>query len=124
MPLHLRTKACIEKQALKLEFEIIYPVAYFDMIELLRNCALVVTDCGGLQKEAYFFNKYCVTMRDQTEWVELVHNEFNAPVSADSDKILKEANVFLDRKFDKHIDLFSGGKAADRIADILSDTLV
>jgi UDP-GlcNAc3NAcA epimerase len=124
MPLHPRTKACIEKQALKLEFEIIDPVGYFDMIELLKNCALVVTDSGGLQKEAYFFNKYCVTMRDQTEWVELVHNDFNALVSADSDKIVKAANVFLDRKFDKHIDLYGGGKAADRIADILSDTLV
>ncbi|MGK0136883.1 MAG: UDP-GlcNAc3NAcA epimerase [Algoriphagus sp.] len=123
MPLHPRTKACIEKQQLKLEFEIIDPVGYFDMIELLTNCSLVVTDSGGLQKEAYFFNKFCVTMRDQTEWVELVENGFNALVGADADKIVHEANTFIDRKFDKHIDLYGGGKAADRIAELLSNKL-
>ena len=123
MPLHPRTKACIERQALKVEFEIIDPVGYFDMIQLLKNCTLVVTDSGGLQKEAYFFNKYCVTMRDETEWVELVDNGFNTLVGADSDKIVQAASAFAERKFDKHIELYGGGKAADRIAELLSKSM-
>ncbi len=52
------------------------------MVWLLKNCELVMTDSGGLQKEAYFFGKYCVTMRDETEWVELVDNGFNRLVGS------------------------------------------
>ena len=47
------------------------------MVSLLKNCSIVMTDSGGLQKEAYFFNKYCLTLRYETEWVELVENGFN-----------------------------------------------
>jgi UDP-GlcNAc3NAcA epimerase len=124
MPLHPRTKACIERQKLNVEFQIIDPVGYFDMIELLKKCSLVITDSGGLQKEAYFFNKFCITVRDQTEWVELVNNGFNALVGANSQKIVTAASQFMDQKFNKHIDLYGGGKAADRIANILSEILI
>ena len=58
------------------------------MIYLLKTCSLVMTDSGGLQKEAFFFEKPCVTLRDETEWVELVENGFNKIVGADEDIII------------------------------------
>ena len=57
------------------------------MIELLKRCSLVMTDSGGLQKEAFLNN--CLTLRDETEWVELVDNGFNTLVGADYDKIIQ-----------------------------------
>ena len=62
IPLHPRTKKAIEQAELKLKVTILEPVGYFEMIWLLQNCQLVLTDSGGLQKEAYFFKKPCVTL--------------------------------------------------------------
>ena len=59
---------------------------------MIKNCALVLTDSGGLQKEAYFFNKYCITMRDQTEWVELIEAGANVLVGADADLVVLDPN--------------------------------
>ncbi len=73
LPLHPRTRQFIERYGLDTTgLKMIDPVGYFDMIELLKNTSFVITDSGGLQKEAYFFNKPCITMRDETEWTELV----------------------------------------------------
>jgi len=58
------------------------------MVWLIDNCEVVMTDSGGLQKEAYFFSKLCITLRDETEWVELVENGFNTLVGADKLKII------------------------------------
>ena len=77
LPIHPRTKKLIEKFNLKVDFTIIEPVGYLEMIDLLDKCKIVITDSGGLQKEAYFFNKFCITLRDTTEWVELIENEVN-----------------------------------------------
>ena len=71
-PLHPRTKEVLSKNRIEVAFKVIEPVGYFDMIALLKNCRVVLTDSGGLQKEAYFFKKPCVTLRDETEWKELV----------------------------------------------------
>ncbi|MDP4663234.1 MAG: UDP-N-acetylglucosamine 2-epimerase (non-hydrolyzing), partial [Salibacteraceae bacterium] len=71
-PLHPRTRKILENLPEKPAFSIIDPVGYFDMIELLKHASLVMTDSGGLQKEAFFFQNACITMRDQTEWTELV----------------------------------------------------
>src|SRR4029079_7415480 len=72
LPLHPRTKKTIEALGLQVKFDVIEPQGYFNMLELLRNCKLVITDSGGLQKESYFVMKPCVTLRDETEWPELV----------------------------------------------------
>jgi len=76
LPLHPRTKAILEEHNLSYNITTIKPVGYFDMLELLKNCNLVVTDSGGLQKEAFFNNKHCIIAREETEWVELVSNNF------------------------------------------------
>jgi UDP-GlcNAc3NAcA epimerase len=78
MPLHPRTKKALSEHNLELTgVTLIEPVGYLNMVWLIDNCSKVLTDSGGLQKEAFFFGKPCVTMRDETEWVELVDNKFN-----------------------------------------------
>jgi UDP-GlcNAc3NAcA epimerase len=121
VPLHPRTKKIIESNNLKPEFLIIDPVGYFDMIELLKGCNLVLTDSGGLQKEAYFFNKFCITMREETEWVELVQNNFNVLTGANKVLILQAFHKFLNKPFIKSIDLYGGGKASDFIRETLEN---
>ena len=64
LPIHPRTKAILDRKNVEVKFKLIDPVGYFDMIQLMTNCDLILTDSGGVQKEAYFFNKYCITFRD------------------------------------------------------------
>jgi UDP-GlcNAc3NAcA epimerase len=87
LPLHPRTKGFLASQKISLEVKVIDPVGYFDMISLLDNCRLVLTDSGGLQKEAYFFSRFCITLRDQTEWVELVESGANELAGANTERI-------------------------------------
>ncbi|MDO6425174.1 UDP-N-acetylglucosamine 2-epimerase, partial [Saccharophagus degradans] len=74
--MHPRTKAVLEKNKLEYPITFIDPVGYFDMLSLLKNCLIVVTDSGGLQKEAFFNKKACMIAREETEWVELVNHGF------------------------------------------------
>ncbi|MBL4625222.1 MAG: UDP-N-acetylglucosamine 2-epimerase (non-hydrolyzing) [Flavobacteriales bacterium] len=123
LPLHPRTKKIIEQNNLELNVTIIEPVGYFDMIELLKHCSLVMTDSGGLQKEAFFFKKNCVTMRDQTEWVELIENNVNVLVGANEGKIIEgyEKMISIDSKFE--IDLYGSGSASENIAQSIHQLL-
>ena len=118
-PLHPRTKKLIEGILVKPEFTVIDPVGYFDMIELLKAASLVMTDSGGLQKEAYFFSNPCITMRDETEWVELVTNGYNKLAGASMDHVLAAYDAIKDAKLDFSMDLYGSGKASEQIADVL-----
>jgi UDP-GlcNAc3NAcA epimerase len=122
VPIHPRTRNILTQMNIRPEFTLIDPVGYFDMIMLLKNCELVITDSGGVQKEAFFFAKHCITLREQTEWVELVENGFNLLVGCDSVK-LKEAFDFLKiKKSDFSIDLYGRGQAAQLIAAQIQKT--
>lgn len=123
VPLHPRTRKILSSHNLSTEFMIIDPVGYFDMISLLDSCSLVVTDSGGVQKEAFFFKKQCVTMREQTEWVELVENGFNALCGSSSEKLYSSYKTMISRKSDFGIDLYGEGKASEVIARELSGWL-
>jgi UDP-GlcNAc3NAcA epimerase len=115
LPLHPRTKGKIEALGIELKVNLIDPVGYFDMIELLKNCSLVMTDSGGLQKEAFFFKKNCVTMRDQTEWVELLENDVNILVGADKEAILNGAKTMWNKESNFDLNLYGNGKACSNI---------
>ncbi|MEA2096810.1 MAG: UDP-N-acetylglucosamine 2-epimerase (non-hydrolyzing) [Candidatus Cloacimonadota bacterium] len=116
LPLHPRTKKIIENLKFKIEnLIIIDPIGYLEMIYLLKNCELVMTDSGGLQKEAFFFEKPCVTLRDETEWVELIENDFNKIVGADKDKIISGYQEMSQIKNDYNINLYGNGKASKKI---------
>lgn len=89
LPLHPRTKNVVDKLQIKTDsITIVDPLGYLEMVWLLDHCSLVVTDSGGLQKEAYFFSKQCLTLRDETEWVELIEIGANTLVGANREKIL------------------------------------
>jgi UDP-GlcNAc3NAcA epimerase len=115
VPMHPRTRNIIAREKLKIEFTVIDPVGYFDMLELLKHCKLVLTDSGGLQKEAYFFDKYCITLRDETEWVELIKNGFNTLVGADKTAIIAAYHLCKSKPFIKSIELYGAGQASANI---------
>ena len=117
LPLHPRTKSVLEQGGYDVSnLTIIDPVGYLNMVWLIDHCSLVMTDSGGLQKEAFFFTKPCITMRDETEWVELVDNGFNVIVGADKEKIL---NAYVEYIFQTNynIDLYGSGKASKTIVE-------
>ncbi len=123
LPLHPRTKKMLEQYNIKFEGKSIEPVGYFDMISLLKNCSLVVTDSGGLQKEAFFFSKYCVTMREQTEWVELVENGFNILSGSNNEKIIESTRSLLKKIFPENPpELYGDGKSAEFIIDKIKNS--
>jgi UDP-GlcNAc3NAcA epimerase len=116
IPLHPRTKSYLNSNNIKLEATITDPLGYFDMLSLLSSCSLVMTDSGGLQKEAYFCGKFCVTLRDQTEWVELLNEKANVLAGANKESIVKSVNSNLGRTIEFNKDLYGDGHASDFIA--------
>jgi UDP-GlcNAc3NAcA epimerase len=119
LPIHPRTKKYIHSLSIPLDFKTIEPVGYFDMLSLLENCRLVLTDSGGLQKEAYFFKKYCITLRDQTEWVELVQAGTNRIAGANKEVILTDFHRLKDEPFRSEEKLYGEGDASAKIAQFL-----
>lgn len=119
IPLHPRTRKILEQQSITPEFTIIDPVGYIDMVQLTANAKLVMTDSGGLQKEAFFFQKNCVTMREQTEWIELVENGFNVTTGAVKEKILEGFNTMLNKQNDFSVNLYGTGNASAEIVEHL-----
>ena len=114
--IHPRTKHIIKKHSIGVDFHICDPVGYLEMIYLLEHCSLVMTDSGGLQKEAFFFSKNCVTLREETEWVELIEGGFNVLVGSDIDKIKKGFDTMLSKKNDFTVNLYGNGQASKTIA--------
>jgi UDP-GlcNAc3NAcA epimerase len=116
LPLHPRTKNYLKDLTIKLDVKTVEPQGYFDMLSLIKNCKLVMTDSGGLQKEAYFFGKFCLTLRDQTEWVELVEEKANYVVGANKTAILKTFDQLMGSTFSMTAPLYGNGNASELIA--------
>jgi UDP-GlcNAc3NAcA epimerase len=119
MPLHPRTKNKLD--ALLYDFnsskiQFIEPVGYLEMVYLLKNCELVMTDSGGLQKEAYFFAKHCLTLREETEWVELVENGFNLICGNNNKNIIRAyQNVKYNTNSNFDMGFYGNGHAGEKI---------
>jgi UDP-GlcNAc3NAcA epimerase len=116
LPMHPRTKHILTQNHIEPAFMIIDPVGYFDMIRLLQDCQLVITDSGGVQKEAFFFSKHCITLREQTEWVELVENGFNTLVGTDKALLHAAFHDMKSKQSDFSLNLYGNGTAAEQIA--------
>lgn len=122
IPIHPRTKNILLKNNYNFndsKIQFISPVGYFEMIWLITNSALVLTDSGGLQKEAYFFGKKCVTLRKQTEWVELIEHGCNVLVGTDFSKIIAGTNSMLASHPDFSAKLYGDGQTGKKIIDKL-----
>jgi len=121
LPLHPRTRKTIETLDLKTSnsIKIIDPVSYLEMIYLLENCLLVMTDSGGLQKEAFFFKKPCITMRDETEWVELVEHGVNSLTGAEAENIYDAFKATIETDLNFNFELYGDGNSGEKIVDFL-----
>ena len=111
LPLHPRTRSALQKHGLNMDFAIVTePLGYFELNMLLAGTVMVYTDSGGLQKEAYFHGKPCVTLRDETEWVETINHGWN--------RLWQGADYVTPRQ---PITDYGTGNAADKIAQIMAD---
>ncbi len=120
LPLHPRTKKYIAEYGIDISsLNIIEPVGYFDMLYLLEHSKMVLTDSGGLQKEAYYFEKPVIIMRDQTEWLEIVEQGLGILTGADKGKILDAVSKLHDIKSFK-ANIYGDGRAAEKIVAVLS----
>jgi UDP-GlcNAc3NAcA epimerase len=126
LPIHPRTAQIIKKSAeinLHPNILIIEPVGFLEMQWLLQYCLIVMTDSGGVQKEAFFHGKPCVTLRDETEWVELVKagvNIISPPIKAN---ILTDMEKALSLKVDQSLDLYGNGTTGNKIVDIILEKI-
>lgn len=117
-PIHPRTKLKINNFNISVDkLMLIEPVGYFDMLYLLDRCQAVLTDSGGLQKEAYFSEKPCITLREETEWTELVDIGANILVGANKERIIQAVrNKF---PFKNKSSIYGNGNSSKEIMDIL-----
>jgi UDP-GlcNAc3NAcA epimerase len=124
LPLHPRTRKAIQMQGLDVTDPIhpIEPLSYLSMLGHLAACEFVITDSGGLGKEAFFSGKKCITVRDETEWVELVEGGSNRVVGADFDAIIS-AFAWAREPQENRTGPFGDGHAGERIVEILSGTV-
>jgi UDP-N-acetylglucosamine 2-epimerase len=118
-PAHPRTTKMMKRFGLKAPegMKVIPPQGYVEMLELVRNASKVLTDSGGLQKEAYYFRVPCITLRDETEWVETVDDGWNVLAGSSKPKIILALERFSPsgRQHGK----FGDGRAAEKIARLV-----
>lgn len=128
-PMHPRTKKLLaaQKQSVKRsKILVVDPVGYFEMLGLESNAKIILTDSGGVQKEAFFLKVPCITLRNETEWVETVDLGWNRLAGQDPGKILDDARSFLKKSpevDEEKRQVYGDGKAADRIGNILRKVL-
>ncbi len=122
-PVHPRTKKTLEKlhvsQGASNRLHMIEPISYFDMLMLLKNAEKILTDSGGIQKEAYIFGIPCITMRNNTEWIETVESGWNVIVGANKKRIVEATLKSLPIQDINSQELFGNGKTAKKIINLL-----
>ncbi|WP_266157816.1 non-hydrolyzing UDP-N-acetylglucosamine 2-epimerase [Dyella silvatica] len=121
LPLHPRTRARMVSAGISFpdNVRVIDPVGYLEMVWLEAHCRLVLTDSGGVQKEAYFHGKPCITLRDETEWVELVEIGANCIVGASPQAIQQAFARMLTCEISASVQPYGTGHAAERVTEAL-----
>jgi UDP-GlcNAc3NAcA epimerase len=121
MPVHPRTRRCMAESGLNpVRIHAIDPVGYLEMLKLLEGCSVVLTDSGGLQKEAFFLKRRCITLREETEWVELVDGGYNVVAGADPHRILSALGDIERLRLDWSPQLYGDGRSGERIVHVLA----
>ena len=132
LPLHPRTKEKLNShldENLLTEinqnknFKIIPPLGFLDIISLEKNARLIITDSGGLQKEAFFFQKPCVILREQTEWIEIIENGNALIAGANELKIISSVETLIKRTDFTYPNLYGDGNAANFICKKITEEL-
>jgi UDP-N-acetylglucosamine 2-epimerase len=119
-PVHPRTRAALAAAGMKSPEKVMLvdPVGYLEMLVLEENAEAIVTDSGGVQKEAYFAGRPCITLRDRTEWTETVDAGWNVLVGTDGTAIARAMRDF--RPHGPRPELFGDGRAAERVVEALT----
>ena len=119
-PVHPRTRKAMDALGCNPPptVRLIEPLGYLDMVGLERSARLILTDSGGVQKEAYWLGVPCVTLREETEWVETVEMGWNVLTGVDAERIVRTVGTFIPPK--ERPDLYGDREASDRIVDLLS----
>lgn len=122
-PVHPRTKKIIEASNLSIPSNIILrePFSYLEMLNAIDGCEKVVTDSGGLQKEAYWMHKPCITLRNETEWTETLHNNWNILTGADEEKIHAACQTKINTT--TWTELYGDKNAAGKIASVIKEAI-
>jgi UDP-GlcNAc3NAcA epimerase len=117
LPLHPRTKKKLQEFGIGLPktIRVIDPLGYLGMAQLEKHAEIIVTDSGGIQKEAFFHKVPCVTLRNETEWIELVEFGFNKLSGSDVNEISLALNSISNSKLDWDNPMYGNGNAADKI---------
>lgn len=132
LPIHPRTRSKMKDQLSsgllkEIEntpfFKIIDPAGFLDIIALEKNARMIITDSGGLQKEAFFFEKPCIILRPQTEWIEIVENGNAMLADADFDRIVNAYDHFSTKSDFNYPPLYGNGKAAEFICEKIIEHL-
>ncbi len=122
-PVHPRTRKCLSEHGLLAEvpenIRVVEPLGYLDMIRLMAHAEKILTDSGGVQKEAYMLGVPCITLRENTEWVETVEAGWNVLVGADKKSIVKFVSEFMPPRERRYI--FGNGDASKEILRSLSE---
>jgi UDP-GlcNAc3NAcA epimerase len=123
IPLHPRTRLKVHEYKIDISSNIhlVKPVGYLEMLWLQKNSNFIITDSGGLQKEAYFHNKFCITLRNETEWVELVQSNYNVLVGFDEEKIINALNSVIPDVISN--DIYGKGDSCTKILNILKEQI-
>ncbi len=123
LPLHPRTKAKLKEfglfEKISSEIKLIPPVGFLDILVLQASSSLILTDSGGMQKEAFFQKKPCVTVRTETEWIELLEGGHNRLAKPKVDSIMEKITGATEANIDWTIDLYGDGHSSETIADSL-----
>lgn len=121
-PAHPRTRGALERLGRPFadHVRVIDPVGYFDMMQLEEHARLIATDSGGVQREAYFLKRPCLTLRDETEWTETVSAGWNQLVGVEAERIKAAWTTFTPPA--EQAPIFGDGHAAERIAEVLCAT--
>lgn len=118
LPLHPRTKKLLLgcQMSIPENVEVIEPVGYMEMILLEKGAELILTDSGGVQKEAYLWKVPCVTLRDETEWVETVHTGWNTLAGANTETIVSAVARYRNNPLPSYLEnLYGNGRASEEI---------
>lgn len=121
-PLHPRIERTIpELNNRAPNIHLLEPLSYFETQVLLKSCAKVCTDSGGLQKEAYWAKKQCITLREETEWVECMHNNWNILAGSSKQRIINAVNSKVDQE--SWVELYGNGDAGEKIGEVINEFL-
>ena len=118
-PMHPHTQNQIKKYNFKINANIISPLKYTDLMKKINDSNLVITDSGGLQKEAYWMQKPCITIRESTEWLETISEKANYLMSINKPFSLKRIKKIASLKVKTKKSLFGSGKASSNIYNII-----